>query len=119
MYFGSSPEADFFICSGLGVAAACCLLAIAQAVQVIEATALPSVLKFAMRITALAICGGAMLSVCVAIGGSRDARDPDSILGFVFGSGLTVVLALMLYKLNCSSNDGAGAGLRSRGPADR
>lgn len=119
MYFGSSPETDFSLCFGLGVAFVMCAVTAAGATHLIVASSARPILKAIMRVVAFVVCSGAMLSVCAVIGGTRDVRDASSSFGFDCGVLAAAAMAVALYRLQRSSNKTDDAGSRGRGPADR
>ena len=92
MYLGHSLVLDFAVCAGLGVAAVSC--AISAAFTVRESSKVVAT-KFSNAMNGLlnfVLFGGSLISIALILGETKASRDPNSILGFVFGVVLVSVM---------------------------
>ena len=99
MYFGSSALIDFALCTGLGVATACCVVATMMAANVLASAQTREGLKNLLRFAVFLLGGAAQLSIAAFIGGTKSMRDADSILGFAVGVLAVVLLGVLIRKL--------------------
>lgn len=99
MSIGTSPLVDFVLCGGLGVAAVGTLLATFLAVHTVDSSHVASSLKGALKVFVFLLASGAQLAIVTFIGETKSVRDANSLLGFVAGAVVVVVLAILLRRM--------------------
>lgn len=85
IYLGKIWLIDFLACAGLGIAAACCLIALRGTINpLLDQLKAPTV-RSAMRLVGLGFFIGVQLAIVVFIADTDGLRQPQSILGYALG----------------------------------
>jgi hypothetical protein len=99
VYLGKSWLIDFLACAGLGIAAACCLIALRGTINPMLDQLKAPALRSAMRLVGLGAFIGVELAIVVFIADTDGLRQPQSIFGYVLGIVLLVpALATLLRR---------------------
>lgn len=81
------------------MAAASCVAAAIETVNVIATAQMRDGSKKVLRVVVLLLDGGALLSIAAFIGGTKSVRDADSVFGFVVGMLAVGLLGFLIRRI--------------------